>query len=457
MSRTDRQEQLDLSQCRDEWDTLLYARGEMSPAQCADFEERLDDSEQLRRELARVERTVEIVLDLPDREPTRDLVSGVLQGLRRNPPQLRVVAPPRRAFSRWTAIAHVAALLFVAVGLWSLIWHFNSDQTPPATGNDSSATLARQRHDTAASAIEWLLDSQEPDGSWDPRKWQGQEQYRVGLTALAASALTRYAKAIDSERVAPPLNRAVAYLTTRQNPDGSFGPTGEATMYNHGLASVALLRAAGFSEPAANTNVLQDAIAFIQARQLPTGGWSYGNARGDLPNSSLSVWQLLTLNLARECNIPVDQDALARGQTWLRSVVNGHGQFGYHQRNDRPAESDTLTAMGALCLFRGGDAEHPNLRPIVRTALRRVLASAPESVDFYRWYFVAAAVAADPKQLRERELTPLHTALVGSHIPTGEFAGSWPLTDRWSRVGGRVYTTGMAAMTLLPPTDRPSR
>ena len=43
---------------RDEWDALLYARGEMSPDDKVAFEERLQNSEQLGMELALVERRV---------------------------------------------------------------------------------------------------------------------------------------------------------------------------------------------------------------------------------------------------------------------------------------------------------------------------------------------------------------------------------------------------------------
>ena len=170
---------------RDEWDALLYARGEMSPDDKVAFEERLQNSEQLGMELALVERTVEILQELPDCEPAQDLIGGVLKAIERPAPQLRVVPSQQGGRSRWVAVAHVAALLFVAVGLWSLIGHLNSGDATRRTGEPAgsqgaglSASLEQEKSDSVVAAVQWLQQSQETDGSWDPRRWQGRR--RIG-------------------------------------------------------------------------------------------------------------------------------------------------------------------------------------------------------------------------------------------------------------------------------------
>jgi squalene-hopene/tetraprenyl-beta-curcumene cyclase len=67
----------------------------------------------------------------------------------------------------------------------------------------------------ARRGIRWLLDAQEPDGSWFGR-WGANYVYGTGavVPALVAAGL---------DPSAPPIQRAVRWLTEHQNPDGGWG------------------------------------------------------------------------------------------------------------------------------------------------------------------------------------------------------------------------------------------
>jgi squalene-hopene/tetraprenyl-beta-curcumene cyclase len=67
----------------------------------------------------------------------------------------------------------------------------------------------------ARHGIRWLLDAQEPDGSWFGR-WGANYVYGTGavVPALVAAGL---------DPSAPPIQRAVRWLTEHQNPDGGWG------------------------------------------------------------------------------------------------------------------------------------------------------------------------------------------------------------------------------------------
>ena len=67
----------------------------------------------------------------------------------------------------------------------------------------------------ARHGIRWLLDAQEPDGSWFGR-WGANYVYGTGavVPALVTAGL---------DPSAPPIQRAVRWLTEHQNPDGGWG------------------------------------------------------------------------------------------------------------------------------------------------------------------------------------------------------------------------------------------
>ena len=69
--------------------------------------------------------------------------------------------------------------------------------------------------EAATRGLRWLLEAQEPDGSWFGR-WGTNYVYGTGA---AVPALVAAGIAPD----APPIRRAVRWLIAHQNPDGGWG------------------------------------------------------------------------------------------------------------------------------------------------------------------------------------------------------------------------------------------
>jgi squalene-hopene/tetraprenyl-beta-curcumene cyclase len=126
---------------------------------------------------------------------------------------------------------------------------------------------------SAASGLRWLLDEQEPGGSWFGR-WGVNHVYGTGaaLCALAAAGV-----AADD----PQVRRAVRWLEQHQNPDGGWGEDcrsyddpawigrGESTASQTAWALLGLHAAqeAG-SDPAAR------GIEWLRETQRPDGTWN---------------------------------------------------------------------------------------------------------------------------------------------------------------------------------------
>ncbi len=124
----------------------------------------------------------------------------------------------------------------------------------------------------ARRGVRWLLDHQEPDGSWFGR-WGANYVYGTGaaVPALVAAGLDPNAE---------PIRRAVRWLAEHQNPDGGWGEDlrsyddpatwagrGESTASQTAWALLALL-AAGERGP-----VTEAGVRFLVDTQRPDGTW----------------------------------------------------------------------------------------------------------------------------------------------------------------------------------------
>jgi squalene-hopene/tetraprenyl-beta-curcumene cyclase len=119
--------------------------------------------------------------------------------------------------------------------------------------------------------VRWLLDAQEPDGSWFGR-WGVNHVYGTGATvpALVASGIAPEAE---------PVRRAVRWLREHQNPDGGWGEDprsyrdpewigkGASTPSQTAWALLALL-AAGADSPS-----VEHGVSWLVKAQRPDGSW----------------------------------------------------------------------------------------------------------------------------------------------------------------------------------------
>ncbi len=123
-------------------------------------------------------------------------------------------------------------------------------------------------------AVQWLLDAQEPDGSWFGR-WGVNHVYGTGAVVPALIAA-----GVRAEH--PAITRAVVWLVAHQNPDGGWGEDirsytthdwrgrGPSTPSQTAWALLALLAA----DPTASaTPAIEHGIVWLVAHQNPEGDW----------------------------------------------------------------------------------------------------------------------------------------------------------------------------------------
>lgn len=382
----------------------------------------------------------------PEEQPVRDLAPEILA-------QLPAAEATWRRRSFWL---RTAALVLATVGLSAaLLWNTHrvasfdlASTVPPSTINPLPATISAAPADRAqavAQALTWLARTQEADGHWDTARWGAQRIYSVGLTSLALLALCADEQAATAPQRAV-IARGLDWLVAQQDARGQLGPDGSATMYNHSMATLALLEGAALETNAAHRAACQRALTYITAAQRASGGWGYSRGPAQNVNTLITVWQLQALLRADELGFAEAHRPVARGLAWLGERVSAEGRVGYRRADDFPNGADTLTAAGALCLLRSaGSAHDPRIQRML--AWVRGTAAQPATPDYYRCYFVSAALAAAGGDA-DPALEQMRSAVLARQTREGAEAGSWSPGDRWSRAGGRIYATAMAVLAL---------
>jgi hypothetical protein len=430
-------------------EAVAFVRGGMPEAERAAFEAHMRECEACRALTADFGDVVGVLGDRPAVAFDSGFSARTMARLREEEAGHRSGALLRFRPVPWHRVAGVAAGLLLAVGSFLCLWRV----ARPA----GMAVSGGARQDQAiASALAWLAGDQLPSGAWDSAKWQGRKEYEVALSGMALLTFLRQTRSAGAH--AGTVQRAVAYLVGQQEASGAFGPACDGRMYNHGIATVALVEAYRRTGAEALRAPLGRALAFIGAEQLDSGGWSYAKRVHAEANTSISVWQLYALNLAAQAGLSDSPAAYGRGARWLRGVVDGNGLFGYERAGDFPNGSDTLTAMGAFCLFgdRGALGAEPAEAVKIEQALRSVAANWNKETDFYRWFFLAHAIQASGTPELRASLARIQESLLGMRSVEGVTAGTWDPKGAWSSVGGRLYTTAMATLALEAGSSRAS-
>lgn len=382
--------------------SALNARNHPTPAVVA----HLATCPVCRREAAAARATAARLRAAPQATPSPDLCQRILDAL----PSAR-----RRRFRLLRPLAAAAAVAALALGTL----HLATQRTPRARAG--------------AVGRNWLVRTQRADGLWQPVGTINETRaYTTALSALAALALERHGPANRAV-----VDRAIVALLAAQQADGAFGPSGRCRAYNHGMATAALLAIHQLRPEAVAEAPLRHAVAYIRAGQHAAGAWGYQS--GDPPNTALTVWQTDALQRAAVLGWGDPEGHLRKAVRWLRAQQTGAGRFAYDSTPGSPTA--TLDAMGYAILLEARLAPADRLRLARQAAATLHTAAAAAPNDYYRDYFTARAFDAIGD--------PARAAAVRDRVAALQHAGgSTPTADRWSPVGGELYTTTLSLLTL---------
>lgn len=318
-------------------------------------------------------------------------------------------------------------------------------------------TKATER--AVAGALNWLARHQNPDGSWSLDEFakhckkttcDGKGDVKSDTAATAFALLPFFAAGQTHETKGPyraTIFNGVNWLIKSQKPDGRLGA---ATMYEHGLASIALCEAYGLSKDNRVGPAAQKALAFIEAAQNPTsGGWHYAPRATTNGDTSVVGWQMMALKSGQMAGLKVDPKVIEGGKKFLKSVSSGKsgGLFGYAS----PGATQTMTAVGLLCMQYSGSKRSD---PLMVEGMDYLMKNLPNKNyrNCYYWYYAVQVMHNLPGPEWDTWNRQSRKMLIETQEKEGCAAGSWsperPIQDSFGKAGGRIMVTAISALSL---------
>ncbi len=354
----------------------------------------------------------------------------------------------------------------------------------------------KKSDDAVEHALRWLKAHQSPEGQWEcegfPR-WcerqpasgsgpdgKGKAQYDVGVTGLA---LLAFLGAGYTNRSEGPFGKVVGdglrYLKNVQDAEGCFGnrSTGHF-VYNHAIASLAMVEAYGMTGSAIYKSPAQKALDFIAISRNPYFAWRYGVKPGD-NDTSVTGWMMMALKSAKLINaadekagkppsLSLDVDAFEGIKSWVEKMTDPEfGRVGYQLRGSGPArptelvdkypqeKSESMTGVAMLArIFLGQNPKTEDA--IIKGAklCEKLLPTWNEndgSIDMYYWYYATLAIFQVGGDVWNKWDKAMKTAIIDRQRMDTDYCmykGSWDNLDPWGPDGGRVYSTAILALCL---------
>ena len=323
---------------------------------------------------------------------------------------------------------------------------------------------SRETEEAVEAGLRWLAAAQESDGSWDPRRWGGGRERAVsdhhrrsagsraqsGITSLALLAfLGRGHTHMQSGTYQDTVRRALEYLAAHQRHNGDLA--GQATlfasMYCHGMATLALSEAYGMTGDARLRPFVERAVGYsLSCQNKQTGGWRY--RPGDTGDTSQHGWQVMAIKSAELAGIPISA-ATKQGIVHFLTYVSSGEQGGLACYRPGQPPSRAMTAEALLCrLFTGAAPKSPLADEAATYLLEEPPASSHGKMNLYYWYYGTMALYHRQDALWNDWNYALQAALLSTQHRSGALAGSWSPATQWGNYGGRVYSTAMATLCL---------
>ncbi|MBI4613810.1 MAG: terpene cyclase/mutase family protein [Planctomycetes bacterium] len=331
---------------------------------------------------------------------------------------------------------------------------------------------------TVDLGLAWLsVHQDESRGGWDSDDFQaecetntcsgrGEEWCDPGLTALALLAFLADGNTPETGRYKDAVKLGVGYLKSIQDSEGCLGPRENSFLYNHAIATQALVEAYAMSGAPELLEPARKAVAFLVAAQNPGKGWRYKPRAGD-NDTSVTGWAIVALLDARSAGFEVPPEAFEGARSWIDSATDEESlRTGYISRGDtgarlrdqigRFATVETSTAISILARLLLGTRRDD---PLVYGQGVLLLQSRPawdpsggpggtSTIDFYYWYYGTLAMHQMGWEFWKEWNEKMKTAIVGHQRTDGDECGSWDPIDAWGPSGGRIYATACNVLAL---------
>jgi prenyltransferase beta subunit len=295
--------------------------------------------------------------------------------------------------------------------------------------------------------IRYLVSKQDPTEGFFEGKLKNTY---TGLSCIALMAAGHFP---ERSEFGNSLQRGIRFLVQQaEKRKGYFGKEEDARMYGHAICTLALTEAYGMM-PTAEENLAvkeaaQKAIDVILSSQVNDkdkkkhfGGWRYKPRRKDA-DLSVTVWQVLALRSAENCQLDVPGNAISNAVTYVRNMYHEKHQGYSYQPGKKPTTA--MRCAGVVCMRALGKGEDDRDWKQIRKSAAFLKTLDPANKRrwfFYQSYYVATAANMMGKEYREKVLPRLEKHLLSLQKENGSFKNS-------NGYDGGCYSTAFSVICL---------
>ena len=337
---------------------------------------------------------------------------------------------------------------------------------------NNRAKLAGSRGGTKGSEIaverglRWIAQHQRPDGSWrffhnvnacqgDCRN-PGKIESPTAATGLALMSMLGAGYTHQAGPYQREVQAGLDYLRSimrvgLRGGNLTISGGGKANMYAQAIATIALSEAWALTGDPALEQPVREAQKYICSAQNEFNG-SWGYQPGQAGDLTITGWQITALKSCKLAGIHVDQNVWDKAKQFVESTTDTSGKFGYKRpvNHKLPARKrdyrlKTTTAVGTLIqMHMGATLENETINNSIAFLANEGISETDIYFDYYATQIFHHYGGQEWKEWN----AAMRDHLVDTQGSDGHSRGSWYFPDKHGEVGGRLYTTAMAVMTL---------
>jgi squalene cyclase len=299
----------------------------------------------------------------------------------------------------------------------------------------SVAELTPQAEAAIDRALRYLDSTQNPDGSWGAT-------YKNAETALALMAFMVKGHFPGHGQYGGKLDKAISYLLAQGREHGGYLGSQHQGMYEHGLATLALSEAWGESDNDEIKEVLKKAVDVIFRAQAESGGWRYSPQPTDA-DISVTVMMIVALSSAKEAGILVPDKHIDRALKYVSECQHPLGGFTYQAKSGLPGFA--RSAAGTLSFLIAGQRNEIG----TKKGLEYLIKSDETKFQNTQYYFYAHYYAAQSMyQAGDAYYQPWYPKIRDALLSKQRADGAWGSPDAGA---SPAYSTSLSVLILGIP------
>lgn len=298
-------------------------------------------------------------------------------------------------------------------------------------------------------ALAYLKTKQSDDGRWDLGDDGGEDKHDLAATGLAL--LTYYGRGHRHDQPSEyqdVVRKGIDWMVEQQDKAtgdlrGKSDKRGRrrGDMYTHAIAALAMIEAYGVTKDLELRPRAQSAIDFIEDAQHEAGGWRY--QPGQAGDLSVTGWVIMALASAEMSGLKVKPETMDGAREFLKFVSSGKhgGAFGYTGPANANGKSPAMNAVGFFCNQLLGQSSNSMLS---REASELVDKKGLDTGDLYYAYYGTLASYQHQGPMWRKWLDAMRLKLVAAQRDDG----AWIASGQFSKAMGTVVSTALAALSL---------